>query len=137
MGLPNVTAEVETLLLGAAIERLGYKSIETRISKTKANNTPTVDQFGEVGAEAVRLFPDSFAAWAETANRHYQSMKHLRHEQPSLGDLKRVNDRSILAVQLWLAKQLGATDEHLEHFARSSPRFDSHYSLIPDPAQLK
>ncbi|WP_141741406.1 hypothetical protein [Corynebacterium sp. HMSC05H05] len=137
LDLPNVTAEVETLLLGAAIERLGYKSIETKISKTKANDAPTVDQFGEVGAEAVRLFPDSFAAWAETANRHYQSMKHLRHEQPSPGDLKRVNDRSILAVQLWIAKQLGANDEHLRHFARSSPRFDSQYSRIPDPAQLK
>lgn len=137
LDLPNVTAEVETLLLGAAIERLGYKSIETRISKTKANDAPTVDQFGEVGAEAVRLFPDSFGAWAETANRHYQSMKHLRHKQPSPGDLKRVNDRSILAIQLWIAKQLGATDEQLEQFARSSPRFDSQYSQIPDPAQLK
>lgn len=131
-----ISPEVRTLQLGAGIERLGYKLIAEETSKTKADSIPTVEYFKRIGETAVRLFSDEYKEWPTLANQHYQAMKHLRKEQPSPAELERINDLSILAIQCWLASELGGSDPEIRTFAEHTNRLTSRYQPVPDPAEL-
>lgn len=77
--------------------------------------------------------------WSESANHNYQSMKHLGRagEVPTVGDLARTNDLTVLVFQIWLAKKLGASDDRLSAHIRDSWRFSSDYSQIADPSEIR
>lgn len=132
-----VSPEVQALELGAAFESLGYRIIAETFSKRRANNTNAEEFFNLVGGEALRLAPESFEGWAQKANDQYQAMKHLRRSLPPTEEIARVNDRSTLVFQVWLARQLGATDEAVESYIAGSSRARSSYARLPDPSELE
>lgn len=136
---PSMTPEVRALQLGAGIERLGFRSLAAKTDADKADRARAKKLFNEIGSEAVRLFPEVFGSWSESANHNYQSMKHLGRagEVPTVGDLARTNDLTVLVFQIWLAKKLGASDERLRAHIRDSWRFSSDYSRIADPSEIR
>ena len=136
---PTMTPEVRALQLGAGIERLGFRSLAAKTDVQKANRTRAKKLFDEIAGEAVRLLPGSFEQWSEKANHNYQSMKHLgrKGEVPTVGELARTNDLTVLVFQIWLAKKLGASDDNLRPFVQKSWRFNSDYSRITDPSELR
>ncbi|MCP1388316.1 hypothetical protein M5J20_08975 [Corynebacterium sp. TA-R-1] len=136
---PGLTHEVRALQLGAGIELLGFRSLAAKTSTEKADNTRAKRLFNEIAAEAVRLFPETFSNWSQDANNNYQFMKHLgrKGEVPTVGELARTNDLTVLVFQSWLAKRLGASDDNLRAQISESWRFTSDYSRIPDPSELR
>lgn len=135
---PTMTPEVRALQLGAGIERLGFRSLAAKTDVQKADRARAKKLFNEIAAEAVRLLPETFGQWSEKANHNYQSMKHLGREGevPTVGELARTNDLTVLVLQIWLAKKLGASDDNLRVQIRESRRFTSDYSRIKDPSEL-
>lgn len=131
-----VSPEVQALELGAAFETLGYRIIAEKFSKTRANNTNAEEFFHLIGEEAFRLSPETFEGWAQGANQQYQAMKHLRKSLPSTGEIARINDRSTLVFQVWLACQLGADHDVVARYIADSPRSRSSYIRLPDPSEL-
>lgn len=135
---PTMTPEVRALQLGAGIERLGFRSLAAKTDVQKADRARAKKLFNEIAADAVRLLPETFEQWSEKANHNYQSMKHLGREGevPTAGELARTNDLTVLVLQVWLAKKLGASDDNLRRRIRESWRFTSDYSQIEDPSEL-
>lgn len=133
---PTMAPEVRALQLGTGIERLGFRSLEAKTNSNKANVAFNVKRFEEIADEAVRLFPEAFEEWAVKANNNYQAMKHLKRKRPTVRELARTNDLTVLVVQIWLAKRLGASDSNLKTQILESWRFKSDYSPIPDPSEL-
>lgn len=66
-------------------------------------------------------------------------MKHLGRagEVPTVSDLARTDDLTVLVFQIWLAKNLGASDDRLSAHIRDSWRFSSDYSRIADPSEIR
>lgn len=136
---PSMTPEVRALQLGAGIELLGFRSLANKTDFKKADKARAKKLFDEIAAEAVRMLPDTFGQWAETANHNYQSMKHLgrKGEVPTVGELARTNDLTVLVFQIWLAKKLGASDDNLREQIRESWRYSSDYSRVADPTEIR
>lgn len=135
---PAMTPEVRALQLGAGIERLGFVSLAAKTSAQKADRARAKKLFNEIAADAVRLLPEAFGQWSEKANHNYQSMKHLGREGevPTVGELARTNDLTVLVFQIWLAKKLGVSDDYLKLQIQESWRYKSDYSRIADPSEL-
>lgn len=135
---PSMTPEVRALQLGAGIELLGFRSLADKTDSNKADGARAKRLFNEIAAEAVRILPGTFGQWAENANHNYQSMKHLgrKGEVPTVGELARTNDLTVLVFQIWLAKKLGASDDHLKEQISGSWRSSSDYSRVADPSEL-
>lgn len=133
---PRMSPPVKALQLGAGLESLGYKLKETETSKRQANSTKAEELFRIVATSAQQIFPNSFDEWPKQANDVYQAMKHLRRTLPALGEIARINDRTTLVLQIWLADQLGASPESIRKYVSEQTRYRSKYVKIPDPSEL-
>ncbi len=133
---PQMSYEVQALQLGAGIEAIGYKLFSREIGEEKADKRRALALFHRVSRDARRIFPAEFKDWAANANEIYQAMKHMSRTRPSTGLVAEVNDRSTLAIQIWLASTLGANDHEIREYVEASPRLTSTYARVPDPSEL-
>ena len=133
---PQMSYEVQALQLGAGIEAIGYKLFSREVGEERADKKRAVALFRRVSEDARRIFPAEFKDWATNANENYQAMKHMSRARPSPGLVAEINDRSTLAIQIWIASTLGANDDEIREYVEASRRLTSTYARVPDPSEL-
>ncbi|MGC2864236.1 reverse gyrase [Corynebacterium glutamicum] len=134
---PQMAPSVKALQLGAGLESLGFKIKEAKTSKKKADKLHARQLFELVAEPALRIFTDEFETWATDANDAYQAMKHLSRKLALTSEIAEINDRTSLVVQIWLASELGASDDSIKAYVQEQPRLRSRYAKIPDPSFLQ
>lgn len=133
---PQMAPEVKALQLGAGIESLGFKLQEENTSTKSADRKSAFQLFSLVGTPVTELFPKTFATWAKDANDIYQAMKHLNRQLPDTGEIARINYLSVLAIQAWLASELGASKSAIKSYLNQRLTSAPTYSQIDDPSEI-
>lgn len=133
---PKMAPEVKALQLGAGIEALGFKLKEETSSTSTADNQKAFQIFRLVGVTAKNLLLDLFEGWSDEANSVYQAMKHLNRVLPETGEIARINSLSELAIQAWLADELGASEATIKSFLKERASQLPTYTRIKDPSEI-